>query len=150
MRGALESFQLTVIILRPLEPVLSTAAAGIFRKRRWAPAPARCCRTSPGYHLISTLALLLPAHSALTTLPCCSLDLPTLFPPLGFCIGSSLCLESSPPKWLYDSLLCFIQVSAQMPPPQRGLALTPMDTGFCYLPLSLSCFIIIFFKVKLF
>lgn len=44
-----------------------------------------------------------PLPSALATPPACHfLDLPTLFPPLGFCISTSFCLERSSPRWLYD------------------------------------------------
>lgn len=57
--------------------------------------------------------------------------------------GSSLLLESSSPRRLYDLSLCFIWISAQTSRPQRGPVLTAVETGSCYFPLSISHFIFI-------
>lgn len=93
--GTQESPQLTLIILRPLQSVLLTTEKSdvdllrskalqrfttTLRINSSRSSLYRLCTTRPGYHLISSLAI--PVHSALDTVPRCSLDLPSSFLPL--------------------------------------------------------------------
>lgn len=67
-----------------------------------------------------------------------SFYIPLTLPAQGFQIHSSLCMESSSPRYLHDSLSHSLQISAQVSFYQRGAILGHLVQTACSTPISVQ------------